>query len=372
MNWGAFSITCNKSQAVQTRLTELKAYTIYLTKHFEYWNDIRQAEAMQKQPALRKQKADAILGYTWQFYNSRIFHNTQLNDMMLSYFPGDAAMAQQWDYHKSTMFSSLGKAIMPAIDNEYKQALATYLPKATVNFNITDELLQKAAQLSPDSIKIRLIDENAFSYFRYALELYCPAPGKFTLQYDADKSKRPDKKMPLAGFISLMSNDYTFMEEHHIKSEKQKGSLRFTLPRKGHYTLTLAQNNSTAIGFTIAPGKNLLYINKKTIPMNAIMLLDEPGNKLATNQYLAMYVPPSTDSVYYNMISHGCTNYVKLYNAAGRLLPLNTQQSPAHISVQTALADRNTFVYMTNNLFRWPPVMKNVPPYYFFVKFPAK
>jgi hypothetical protein len=190
--------------------------------------------------------------------------------------------------------------------------------------------------------------------------------------YDAGKSKRPDNKMPSIGFVSLMSDDYSFITESYLQPEKHKGSLSFNLPKKGHYLLTLAQNNSTAISFTLVPGKSLVYINKKTIPMNAIMLLDEPANKFKTNQYLAFFVPSTSDSVYYNMISYGCTNYVKLYNAAGKLMPLNTQQSPAHISTKTTTAERNNFMYMTNSVIRWTPVLKNVPPYYFFLKFPVK
>jgi Domain of unknown function (DUF4838) len=364
--------SADKGQAVQARLDELKAYTVYLTKHFEYWNDIKQAEAMQKNPALRKQKATSILSYTWQFYNSKIFHNTQLNDVMRSYFPDDAAFMQRWDFNKSMVFSGIGKPVSLAIDNEYKQALAAYLPKATADFPITDAFLEKTALLTPDSIKLRLFDEDAFTYFRYALEVYCPVPGKFTVLYDAGKSKRPDIKMPSSGFVSVMSDDYGFTSESYLQPGKQKGTLSFNLPKKGHYLLTLAQNNSTAISFTVVPGKSLVYINKKTIPMNAIMLLDEPANKFKTNQYLAFYVPATSDSVYYNMISYGCTNYVKLYNAGGKLMPLNTQQSPAHISTKPAAADRNNFMYMTNSVIRWTPVLKNVPPYYFFLKFPAK
>jgi Domain of unknown function (DUF4838) len=364
--------SADNSNAVQARLNELKLYTVYLSKHFEYWNDIKQAEAMLQNPALRKQKADAILTYTWQLYNSRIFHNTQLNDVMRSYFPEDAAFSDRWDYYKNTIPANINTSFSSQLDKEYKQSLATYLPKATADFPITTAFLKKTAALSSDSIRLRLYDADAFPYFRYTLEVYCPAPGKFTVLYDAEKSKRPDSKRPSIGFVSLMSDDYSFTAENYLQPTKSKGMFSFNLPKQGHYLLTLAQNNSTPVSFTLVPGKSLVYINKKTIPMNAVMLLDEQGNKLRTNQYLAFYVPPASDSVYYNMVYPRCVNYVKLYNAAGQLLPLNTLQSPEHISTLTTSTDRNSFMYMSNNLIRWTAVLKNVPPYYFFLKFPAK
>jgi hypothetical protein len=202
------------------------------------------------------------------------------------------------------------------------------------------------------------------------VQVYCPAPGRIRVQYDAGKSKGPDSKSPSSGFVAILSDDYSYSNEFYLQPAKQKGTLSFILPRKGHYSLTLAQNNSTGIAFTVFPGKNLLYINKKTIPMNGVMLQDEADNKYKGNKYLAFYAP--ADSVHYNMIASGCVNYVQLYNAAGKLMPLNVSQSPFHISTRLEAADKNNFMYMTNGVFRWTAVLKNVPPYYFFLKFPAK
>jgi hypothetical protein len=361
----------DKTAAVQLRINELKTYAVYLSKHFEFWNDIKQSAAMQKNPALKKQKAEEMLTYTWKWYNSMIFHNTQLNDVIRWGYPEDAAFSKKWDYNSSGGITGLVNGGPPAVNSDYQQALKTYLPKAATGFTVTDALLEKAAALTPDSIRLRLIDEDAFSYFRYGIEVYCPAPGNFTVTYNAAKSKKPNDKLPSTGFVSLVSDDYSYTAENYLQPEKQTGKLVFSLPKKGHYTLTLAQNNHTGISFTVFPGKSLLYINKKTIPMNGIMLLDEPDGKYKANKYLAMYAP-AVDSVYYNLIYADCINYVQLYNAAGKALVQNIQQSPVHISARLAPADRNNFIYMTNGLYRWPPVMKNVPPYYFFLKFPAK
>jgi Domain of unknown function (DUF4838) len=356
--------------AVQQRLGSLRAYLVYLTKHFEFWNDIKQVGAMQKNPALKKQKAEEMLSYTWKLYNTMIFHNTQLNDVIRGYYPEDAAFMKKWDYNGSTVISDLAKSgSIAAVAGEYQQALKTYLPKAAATYTITDSFLEKAARLTPDSIRLRLIDEDAFAYFRYGLEIYCPAAGNLTVTYNAAKSKRPNDKLPSTGFISVISEDYSYTAENYFQPAKPTGKITFALPKKGRYIITFAQNNSTGIAFTVFPGKNLLYVNKKTIPMNGMMLLDEPDNKYKANKYLALYAP-SVDSVYYNLIYPDCANYVQLYNAAGKALVQNNQQSPIHVSAKLAPADRNNFIYMTNGLYRWTPVMKNVPPYYFFLKYP--
>jgi Domain of unknown function (DUF4838) len=359
------------NSAVQQRLGELKAYTVYLTKHYEFWNDMKLMKQMQKSPALRRERAEDMLAYTWKLYNTKIFHNTQLNDVIKGYFPTDAALQQKWDYNNSTAISNLIKQGGGTGVDDYKQALKTYLPGATANYIITDSFLQKAALLTPDSIKLRMIDEDAFAYLRYSIEIYCPAPGKFTVLYNADKSKRPNDKMPSSGFVSVLGDDYNFAVENYIQPQKQKGTLTFNLPKKGHYQLTLAQNNSTGIAFTVLPGKNLLYINKKTIPMNGTLLLDQPDNIFKANKYLAIYAP-AVDSVYYNLIGYDCVNYVQLYNSAGKALQQNITQSPVHISAKLSAADKNNFLFMSNGVYRWTPVLKNVPPYYFFLKFPAK
>jgi Domain of unknown function (DUF4838) len=352
--------------AVQQRLGELKAYTVYLTKHFEYWNDDAATAAANK-PALRKQKAADILDYTWKLYNSMIFHNTQFNDVMRWYFPEDAAFSQQWNYYTSPVFAKYAKPFDAMAD--YRSALKKYLPKAGPKYNITDSFLEKAAKLTPDSIRIRLVDEEAFGMFRFGLPVYCPAPGIFTVQYEAGISKKPNAKMPSTGFVAMAGHDYTYQKENYLQKGQTKGSLVFKLPKKGHYILWLAQNNATGFNYTLRPGKSLVYLNKKAIPMNGIMLLDEPANKEKTNRLLAFYVP-GVDSVQYNMLYSDCVNYVKLYNAKGKALPQNEKQSPFKISVAIPPADTNNFVFMSNGVYRWPPVLKNVPPYYFFLKYP--
>lgn len=358
----------NPAPAVQQRLNELKAYTVYLTKHFEYWNDVRLREKYINNPVIRKQQSEEMLTYTWKLYKSMIFHNTQLNDVVRWYFPEDNAFMQRWDYYKSPVFANFNQQYDATPD--YQQALKTYLPKATADYPITDAFLEKAARFTPDSIRLLTIDEEAFVGFRYALQVYCPAPGKFTVQFDAGNSKKPNPKIPSTGFVAVMSDDYTYYSENYLQPSKQKGTLQFNLPKKGHYVLWLAQNNATPIRFTVKPGKNLLYINKKTIPMNGILLLDESDNKYKGNKYLAMYVPPNVKQIQYNMLYHDCVNYVQWYNAKGKALVQNNSQSPFNITVDIPSVDANNFIFMTNGLFRWPPIMKNVPPYYFFLKYP--
>jgi hypothetical protein len=353
----------------QQRLNELKAYLVYLTQHFEYWNDVRQLAEARKTPALRKQKAEAMLQYTWKLYRSQIFHNTQLNDVLRWYFPEDKDFMQRWDYFSSPIFAGFDRPYDATAD--YRKALATYLPKAQPAFAVTDALLEKAAKLTPDSIRIKLIDAEAFGMFRHALQVYCPSPGKLTVRFEAGKSQRPNPKMPSPGFVAMVAEDYRYYSEKYLEVGKPSGQFVFDLPQKGKYTLWLAQNNSTPIDFTIRPGKSLLYLHKKTIPMNGVMLLDETDGKYKGNRYLAIFVP-QVDSLAYNMLYPDCVNYVQLYNAKGKVLPQNNDQSPYHISVAVPPADANGFAYFTNGLFRWPPVFKKVPPCYFFLKYPGR
>ncbi len=355
------------ASAVQQRLGELKAYTVYLTKHFEYWNEDAAAAAAPNRAAIRKQKAADMLEYTWKLYNTLIFHNTQFNDVIRWQFPEDAAFGNQWNYYTSPVFAKYAKPFDATAD--YRLVLKKYLPKAVPQYDITESLLAKAAQLTPDSIRLRLVDEEAFGSFRFGLPVYCPAPGKFTVQFEAGVSKKPNAQMPSPGYVAMMSKDYSYQKEIYVQKGQNKGNITFTLPQKGQYILWLAQNNATGFNYTIRPGKNLVYLNKKTIPMNGIMVLDVPGNKEKTNQQLAFFVP-AVDSVHYKMLHPDCVNYVKLYNAKGKALPQNEQQSPYKISVAIPPADANNFVFMTNGVYRWPPVLKNVPPYYFFLRYP--
>jgi hypothetical protein len=358
--------------AVQQRLSELKAYLVYLTQHFEYWNDTRLTQQMRQNPALRKQKTEAMLSYTWKLYNTMIFHNTQLNDVLRSYFPEDAALAQRWDYGKSPVFAGLAQATHAEAD--YRQALKTYLPShqsvVTDIPPITDAFLEKTARLTPDSIRIRLIDEEAFVSYRYALQVYCPMPGKLTVRYEAGRTKKSNAQSPAIGYVAMVADDYNYHSEQVLQPSKRQGVITFSLPKKGHYLLWLAQNNATDIGFTLRPGKNLVYINKKTIPMNGVMLLDDSDGKYKANRYLAVYAPPGTPQVTYNIIYPDCANYVQLYNAKGKPLAQDNSQSPYYIKATVPPADTGNFLYMTNGLFRWTPVLKNLPPYYFFLKYP--
>lgn len=353
--------------SVQQRLGELKTYTVYLTKHFEYWNQDATTAAAPDKAALRRQKAVDMLDYTWKQYNTLIFHNTQFNDVIRWQFPEDAALNQQWNYYTSPAFAQYAKPFDATAD--YRLALKKYLPKGVPRYDITEAFLAKAALLTPDSIRIRLVDEEAFGMFRFSLPLYCPAPGKFIVQFEAGPSKKPNAKTPATGFVVVHSNDFTYLKENYVQKGQTKGSWVFDLPKKGHYVLWLGQNNATGFNYTVRPGKNLLYLNKKTIPMNGIMLLDVPGNKEKTNQQLAFFVP-GLDSVHYKMLYADCVNYVKLYNAKGKALPQNEKQSPFKISVAIPPADANNFIFMTNGVYRWPPVLRGVPPYYFFLRYP--
>lgn len=353
------------------RIQELKAYVVYLAKQFELGNDLNTQAAYKTNPGLRKQKAEDILEFTWKMYDKMIFHNTQLNDVYKSYFSGDDVLLQKWDYNKSTHFSNINAGADEMIESAFQKMARTYIPKATPCFDLNDSIFEKTARYSADSVVIKMIDPDYFSSFRYPLELYCPSPGQVTVGFSAEKSRHENPSEKNSGFTAMISDDYLYNQDFYIPKERSNGSFVFNLPKKGHYKLYLAQNNSTAIRYTIKPGKNLLYVNKKIIPMNAVMLQGQGDDVENINRYLALYVP-NTDSVNYNMLCIDCANYVKLYGPSGDPKEMNVSGAPLNISTKIKAGEKNNYLFMRNDLRVWTAVMKNVPPYYFFLRFPLK
>ncbi len=353
------------------RISELKAYVIYLAKQFELGNDLNSQAAYKTDPGLRKQKAEDILSFTWKMYDKMIFHNTQLNDVYKSYFTGDDARLQKWDYNKSPSFKNITAGADEMIESLFQKMSATYIPKATPYFGMPDSLLEKTAKFSPDSIVIRMIDPDYFPSFRYPLELYCPAPGPVMINFTTEKSRLENPAVTNSGFIAALSADFLYNQDYYIGKENRSGAYTFYLPKKGHYKLYLAQNNSTAIRYVIRPGKNLIYVNKKVIPMNAVMLQGQGDDAEKGNKYLALYIP-NTDSVNYNMLCIDCANYVKLYAPSGKPKEMNVSGSPYNISTKIKGEEKNNYLFMSNDLRVWTAIMKNVPPYYFFLRFPLK
>jgi Domain of unknown function (DUF4838) len=369
INKAANNKTLNSAQA--KRVDELKAYAVYLAKYYELGNDLYTAKEYKTNPHARAEKASEILEFTWKMYDKMIFHNTQLNDVMKLSFATDENLIKKWDYTHSDHFKNITSGADVVINKEFDLAAKKYIPKATPFFEENDALFEKALKYRADSFEIKLIDIDYFYSHRYALNVYTPVATTITIDYNAEESKHINKQTNNNGYTALLSSDYLVYEEQFIKPGSKKGSFTYTLPKKGHYTLYVSQNNGTYTTFKIKPDKSLIYINKKVTPPNAVMLLDYDTQAKKESRYLGFYVP-NADSVYYNMFCIDCANYVKLYDATGKPKILNNTLSPYNISTAISKEEKNTFMFMTNDLFTWTPVMKNIPPYYFFLKFPDK
>jgi hypothetical protein len=313
---------------------------------------------------------EEILKLTWGAYHSMIFHNTQIGQLLKESF-NSVARRQKWDINsKSQVFKDFMIPANGYAEQEFEK-MAAQITKQEPAFEITDSFLEHNAGLSPDSIYIRLIDVDNFGDYRFPIEIYCAHPGNIAVDYVAEQSKFASDKISTTGFLSLQNKNYTLLSEVYLYPGKPKGRILFNLPQKGRYTLFIAQQHHTAVSFTIRPNKNLLYVNQRVLPMNAVLLQDDRMVNPADNKYLAVYAP-GMDSITYSMLYNDAINMVELYNYKGNLLKLENKRSPFHISCFLKKEDKRHFVYFSNKVFRWPPVFKNIPPWFFFIKFPVK
>lgn len=361
----------NLSTAQRRRLYELKAYTVYLAKYHEMKSDQENIKANKKDPAFLKNRTDELLKFTWMLYPDLIFHNTQLNDVLKYNLAGDERLLQKWDYATSDIFKNITKDAVSNVNSAFNTIYKKYSGKGTAEFMDPDIILAKAYLQRADTVKIKLIDASAFVNHRYALQVYCVTPTKIRIRYEATPEKKNETKKSTIGFVAITKDDYSLHNEIALYTDKLKGEISFNLPAKGHYKLFFGQNNMHSFSYTILPGNSLYYINKNTIPMNGVLLQDDDDGKYNGNKYLAFYTG-SEDSIRFGMIYPDCVNYVKLYNSEGQQKVLNTDQAPFNIALKLTATEKNTFMFFSNGLFRWPPAFKNISPYYFFLKTPSR
>lgn len=354
------------SPAVKTRIGELKAYMIYLCKYYELFADLKSMQEYTVNPSLRNQKVTAILTFTWQMYQSRIFHNTQLNDVLIPFIAENER--ERWNYNKSSYISEIqGNAAM-IIEKEFKELRQKYLPAATPLQVLKDDFFAANSKYSPDSICISTMDESAFGNFVYPIPFYCSSPGLLKIRYKTDTSIVKHKKGKIA-VIAAESNDYSYIQNYFIEEEKSTGTIQFKLPAKGHYRLYLGQYQATHTAFTIYPGKNLFYQDKKSIMMNGLLLQDNAEKNACSNKYLA-FITPQTDSIRFSNLYYSSTNTSRLYTASGNNIPVIENKSSYYNAAPVPSSQKLPFVFYENIVYRWPPVLKNTAPYYFFLKFP--
>lgn len=351
------------------RIFELKAYIVYLAKYYELRGDIEGLYLGGNSAAFIKSKTDEILTYTWMLYPTLLFHNTQLTDLLKGNFAGDAALINKWDYAYSDNFKNITAGAERKVAAEFAKVFEKYNAKAAPYFADAQALLAKAYPYRADTVKLKLIDAVSYGNYRNSMNVYCGAPTKLTIRYTAKMERIPENKTSSIGFIALIKDDYSVITEVPLYASKTSAVISFVLPSKGDYKLYLGQNNATSFDYTILPGNSLIYTNKFVIPMNGILLMDDSDHKYNTNEKMAFYTG-NADSIAFSMIYPEKSNWVSIYNSKGVNKVLTVNKPPYHMAAKLDAAEKNSFMYFTNGLFRWPPAFKTIPNYFFYLKFP--
>ncbi|MEO6491058.1 MAG: DUF4838 domain-containing protein [Ferruginibacter sp.] len=352
---------------VNSRITELKAYIIYLCQFYELFTDLPNQKAYAENESLRTKKIIELLTFTWQMYTTKIFHNTQLNDMLKKLIPED--QRNLWDFRKSDHFKNIKQKSIADIENDFKKVKGKYLPLARPSFIITDQFLANNVKYSADSIRIATIDELAFGNYMYPIDFYCGTPRPLMISYRTDSSKQKDNNQNKVAIVSVESADHTFLQLHEVNKENSSGKLIYFLPAKGHYKLYLSQYQATPVTYIIYPGKNLFYLAKRSIPMNGIMIQDNEKPNKYSNKYLAVPIPRA-DSLYFSNRYWNSTNTIKLYSEKGEQILVNSSREPMLNSADIHNSSKSSFIFFDNEVFRWPPIFKNTASYFFFLKYP--
>ncbi len=349
-------------------IQQLKYYLVFLKKSFDVWNNVKNNDIYTKSNIERDKKLEELIEFTWNKYNSLIFHNTQLT-LSLKQSMQNTAMQKKWYVYDgcNACYEASKLNFTKTVDEEFNKLLVedninvenTILPNSFFENNISS---------TADSIKIKLIHADAYSAFRYGIDLYATKAGYIKIKYEAGKSLAKNPKNTPIGFIALQNDTYDYLIEQVITSMVRNKEITITIPQKGHYKLYVSQQNNTPISFIIKPNKtNLLYINKKLLPNTGISLLDDDTSRY-DNRYAAIFTP--SNNLSFNMIFPGISLTTALYNKKGEKISLNTSESPLNITANLDLELKNTFIFYENKVNSWVPVFHNIPPYIFFLKKP--
>lgn len=353
-------------QAALKRISELKGYLVYLCKFYERFTDLGYQQKFKTDTVLKNNMTLDLLTYTWQLYDTKIFHNTQLNDMLKKNL--DKTQAAAWDFRNSERFKDMRVNTDSLINKGWQRIQLKYLPLALQVRQVTDETLQSLCHRTADSIFIETFDETAFGYYMYPLPFYCNAPGPIRIYYEAGESAGAGDMKDKIAIVEILKEDYSYINTRFIFSAGPTGTLTFDLPAKGRYILRLSQYHATKMNYVLYPGKNLFYVNKKSIPMNGIRLQYE-GNKNYDNKRLA-FLAPADGRVRYSLFYTDASNTIQLFDYKAASIPTAPFPGANVLQSENKIA-AGQLIYYENEVFRWPPVIKNTAPYYFFLKNPA-
>ncbi len=350
------------------RINQLKAYIIFLTKYYELKGDMEGLYANKANPNYIKEKTEDILNYTWSLYPSLIFHNTQVNDVFRKEITTTDFFAK-WDWQNSDYFNSIKLNTAIKIDKDFETVSNKYKPKATALVSNINEIVEKAYLFRADTIKIKLIDALAFGNYKKTIDVYCTQATTISIMYKAKPEKAFKELINDIGFISIHNEDYSMLEEKFISPANMVGTVTLLLPNKGYYKLTFAQHHAVNYQYTIIPRQALLYVNNAVIPANGLQMMDNMDGDKQTNKRIAFYTG-NADSINYSMIFADYGNYIHVYNSKGVKKEITDNHPPYHMAFKLKEDEKNTFMYFTTDVYRWPPQFKTTAPYYFFLKFP--
>ncbi len=333
-------------ETVLERVSQLKAYIVYLCEFYELFH------------SGEKVNADKMLAYTWNLYSKNILHNTQLNDMLVPY----CSEQDNWNYRTSSKFSAYLKYDPTQTDQLFEKYRALY-PYYELPVVLNDNFFQKNVTHTADSILIRSMDEHAFGKYVYPVSFYNAAPSLLKIRFTTvDTSKEiPDDKIAI---ISCESEDYSFIKHFFIYKKNGNGFVSFSLPVKGHYRLMLSYFHATPVEYVIYPSHQLFYLHKKSILMNAMQLQSESKQPIGKYGSIAFLQPANGIKMGYPYT----TSYlpVRLFGENGK--EMKTERTKNILSGKEK--DKSIFLFYTNEVYRWPPVLENTPPYFFFLKTP--
>ncbi len=344
------------SMVEKDRIHLLKAYLVYLCAFYELHNE----QGISDETLARKTKADHLLNYTWSLYDTKIFHNTQLNDLLRKL----ASDKNLWDFRKGTTIAKIRPLSPAQSEQSFSGYEAKYKSFYVPPVHFGTEEMKMLLPFSADSIKIETVDENSFNSYSYPLKVYADKPGKIRIKYKTGKSEAEHSASSPISMVALEENGGKLLEQKFAYDKEPQGSLEFELPYAGNYTLQLVQFHSTPVSWMIFPQGHLLYVEKKSLIHHAIKLITD---KKEGYQNYQIGVWNNNSHFRFQPVFNGVRNTVSFFTADEK--PVNTyfdQKTKSYI-VQPQ-ASRLPFSFYRNEIFRWPAVLQNIPPYFFFLK----
>jgi hypothetical protein len=355
------------SAAARYRITELKAYLIYLCKYYELFADLESLSRIAENKELKSKQTKDLLNFTWQLYQTKIFHNTQLNDVLKQYLNENERAA--WDYHKMISLENPVTNTEEFVEQLFVKYKNRYLPQAQDLIKPGDDFMAANIRYSADSFLISTMDETAFGNFVYPLSFYCNGKGTVKISYKTGSSQKAGLVKNKVAMVALESSDYRLIKNTNITSENSEGNIILNIPLKGHYKVYLSQYNATPVTYSIQPRNCLFYLNKKSIMMNGLLLQNNELKEKYPNKFLAIYAP-AKDSLYFSNLYHSSNNTSRWFTESGIKLEVKEHKNKFYNAVAIPANRKSPFLFYENIVYRWPPVLKNTADYYFFLRYP--